>query len=357
MSGTTSYTPSVGYTVEETTVTPTTSNANATIEYFDGDDNSLGTGATFDLDLAVGANTVKVKVTAQNGMATETYTVTVTREEEDLSLTPAASDPVAPFASTATYTIRFRGNVDQGGHAGRPSRRGALLAPHRRGAQRRRDLPRRAVRRPAGASSRWRRSGGTSTLRGEVNIARNADPPTALSVIQGTTGSIGRTATRTLSNSTLTTAFPQVTLTTMIAPSHDWFVGVSGLPLLNASGRWLRSHEVDLFPWDAGTEEGDDFSLSPSVDTTPRGVIHEHPWHRQVHHRADRQPHVHAPVGPDGAQPRGEHRPGCRHRRAGCSRRRHRHGHLHPGRYGRRDVRPRRLDGPAADEDERDVRL
>ena len=115
--------------------------------------------------------------------------------------------------------------------------------------------------------------GGTATLKGEVNIARNADPPTALSVLEGGTSFISPTATRTLSNRTLTTAFPRVTLTTMIAPSHDWFVGVSGLPLLDAAGRWLRSHTVDLFPWDAGTEEGEDFSLSPSVDTTPRGDI------------------------------------------------------------------------------------
>ncbi len=115
--------------------------------------------------------------------------------------------------------------------------------------------------------------GGTSTLRGEVNTARNADPPTALSVLQDNINFISPTATRTLSHRSLTTEFPRVTLTTMIAPSHDWFVGVSGLLLLDASGLWLRSHEVDLFPWDAGTEEGEDFSLGPSVDTTPRGVI------------------------------------------------------------------------------------
>ncbi len=66
---------------------------------------------------------------------------------------------------------------------------------------------------------------------------------------------------------------PAVTLTTMIAPSHDWFVGVSGLPLLDSEGRRLASREVDLFPWDAGTEDGDDFSLSPSVATNPQGVI------------------------------------------------------------------------------------
>ena len=60
----------------------------------------------------------------------------------------------------------------------------------------------------------------------------------------------------------------------MIAPSHDWFVGVSGLPLLDAQGEWVSWVRVFLYPWDAGTEEGNDFSLSPSVATSPRGVIH-----------------------------------------------------------------------------------
>ena len=55
---------------------------------------------------------------------------------------------------------------------------------------------------------------------------------------------------------------PLVTLITMIAPSPDWFVGVSGLSLLDARGRWLSRFEVDLFPYDAGTEDGNGFSLS-----------------------------------------------------------------------------------------------
>ena len=58
----------------------------------------------------------------------------------------------------------------------------------------------------------------------------------------------------------------------MIAPSPDWFVGVSGLSLLDASGNWLPSHEVKLYPWDAGTENGDEFSLSNPA-TSPQGVI------------------------------------------------------------------------------------
>ena len=112
--------------------------------------------------------------------------------------------------------------------------------------------------------------GETEILGNEVQAKINADPPTALSVLQGS----GAGATGTVTwNVELTTAFPRVTLTTMIAPSHDWFVGVSGLPLLDAAGRWRELHTVDLFPWDAGTEEGNNFSLTPNVETDPQGVI------------------------------------------------------------------------------------
>ena len=64
----------------------------------------------------------------------------------------------------------------------------------------------------------------------------------------------------------------RVTLVTMIAPSPDWFVGVAGLDLLDRQGEWLTSREVDLFPYDAGTEEGTEFSLDNAA-TVPRGTI------------------------------------------------------------------------------------
>lgn len=54
---------------------------------------------------------------------------------------------------------------------------------------------------------------------------------------------------------------PFITLITMIAPSPDWFVGVSGLPLTQ-NDVWLETLSVDLRPYDAGTEEGTTFSLS-----------------------------------------------------------------------------------------------
>ena len=44
------------------------------------------------------------------------------------------------------------------------------------------------------------------------------------------------------------------------------------LVITTAQGNWLASHTVDLFPYDAGTEEGTEFSLSNAA-TSPRGVI------------------------------------------------------------------------------------
>ena len=271
-SGETSYNASVGYTVAGLTVTATPNNANTSIEFFDGGDRTLGTGTTVQVDLTVGANVIQVEVTAQDGVSTQTYIITVTRTGEDLSLTPPASDPAVPFASTASYTIRFRGTwtraVTPDGLPGGAHFSRLIGGVHNADA---------TFLLSGGQASPGVESmaeiGGTATLRSEVNDEINSLEPDALSVMEGSTDFIGATATRTRRNVTLTTEYPRVTLTTMIAPSHDWFVGVSGLPLLDASGRWLPSHEVDLFPWDAGTEEGEDFSLSPSVDTVPRGSI------------------------------------------------------------------------------------
>ena len=70
----------------------------------------------------------------------------------------------------------------------------------------------------------------------------------------------------------VTADHPLVTLITMIAPSPDWFVGVSGLSLLDDAGQWRVRLEVDLYPYDAGTEDGEGFSLSNPA-TNPHGVI------------------------------------------------------------------------------------
>ena len=62
--------------------------------------------------------------------------------------------------------------------------------------------------------------------------------------------------------------YPLATFVSMIAPSPDWFVGVSGLPLFQ-DGRWVDQQRIDLIPWDAGTDSGITFT-SPDRDTQPR---------------------------------------------------------------------------------------
>ena len=62
-----------------------------------------------------------------------------------------------------------------------------------------------------------------------------------------------------------------VTLVTMVAPSPDWFLGVSGLNL-RSNGSWVQELTVDLFSYDAGTDSGLNFT-SPNSNTNPQEPI------------------------------------------------------------------------------------
>ena len=66
-------------------------------------------------------------------------------------------------------------------------------------------------------------------------------------------------------------SFPLVTLVTMVAPSPDWFVGVSGLELFR-NGRWEDEVRVELHAFDAGTDSGRTYR-SPDQATVPAQPI------------------------------------------------------------------------------------
>ncbi len=107
--------------------------------------------------------------------------------------------------------------------------------------------------------------GETNDFESEVTAS-----PHAAALIKQSIGG-GGTA-RTTFSIDVPSGHPLVTLLSMIGPSPDWFVGISGRSLLDESGQWLVREEVDLFPYDAGTEEGEEFSLAnPATD--PQGVI------------------------------------------------------------------------------------
>lgn len=69
---------------------------------------------------------------------------------------------------------------------------------------------------------------------------------------------------------TATAAHSLVTLTTMVAPSPDWFVGVAGLDL-RSGGDWAQEVVVELYPWDAGTDSGVNYTSGdqPTVPHVP----------------------------------------------------------------------------------------
>ncbi|MFT7542120.1 MAG: hypothetical protein ACI9K5_003099 [Gammaproteobacteria bacterium] len=110
-------------------------------------------------------------------------------------------------------------------------------------------------------------SGSPVSLRNEINAAIAAG--TAGEVING--GSIGTSPGVANATFTVTDEFPLVSLTTMIAPSPDWFVGVHDLDLF-AGGQWADDVVVQLFAYDSGTDGGVSFTSS-NQDTNPQDPI------------------------------------------------------------------------------------
>ena len=70
---------------------------------------------------------------------------------------------------------------------------------------------------------------------------------------------------------TVTRDFPLITLVSMLAPSPDWFVGVSGLNMVE-NGDWVNQKVVTLYTWDAGTDSGGSYTASDS-NTDPKQPI------------------------------------------------------------------------------------
>ncbi|WCL49718.1 spondin domain-containing protein [Leptospira sp. GIMC2001] len=104
-------------------------------------------------------------------------------------------------------------------------------------------------------------------LTNEVTSAINAG--TAFSVLSGdnldnSPGSVTFTFD-------ITQSFPLVTMVTMIAPSPDWFVGVSGISLCE-NNQWVATKSIDLFAYDSGTDSGSTFTSENAI-TSPPGVI------------------------------------------------------------------------------------
>lgn len=66
----------------------------------------------------------------------------------------------------------------------------------------------------------------------------------------------------------------KLSLVSMFGPSPDWVVGVSGLNLCRKDCSWESSMDIDLYPWDSGTDNGISY-MSPNAETQPRERMHK----------------------------------------------------------------------------------
>ena len=111
-------------------------------------------------------------------------------------------------------------------------------------------------------------TGGTTLFNGEIDAAIAAK--TANTRLNGP--GLLSPAVITLTDVLVDGNVPYLTLVSMVAPSPDWFAGVSGLALQDGQGQWRQQIVVDLYPYDAGTEDGSGYSGS-NPDTLPHQLV------------------------------------------------------------------------------------
>lgn len=66
--------------------------------------------------------------------------------------------------------------------------------------------------------------------------------------------------------------FPLLTVISMIAPSPDWMITANNIALQDENETWKEEIVMDLFPYDAGTDSGIDYTSEDQI-TSPVGVI------------------------------------------------------------------------------------
>jgi len=61
---------------------------------------------------------------------------------------------------------------------------------------------------------------------------------------------------------------PLVSLVMMVAPSPDWFTGISSVNMME-NGQWAATRTFDLIGWDSGGDDGTTYK-APDMDTNPK---------------------------------------------------------------------------------------
>lgn len=73
------------------------------------------------------------------------------------------------------------------------------------------------------------------------------------------------TGTIKISNLLVSKEFSLLTLVSMIAPSPDWMIAINGYNLLDVDGNWKTYDTMDMFVYDAGTDNGIDYTSENNI--------------------------------------------------------------------------------------------
>jgi Spondin_N len=101
----------------------------------------------------------------------------------------------------------------------------------------------------------------------EINAAIGAGKAGALFE----TGPIRDTNGSETTEVTLTNKFPMISAVAMIAPSPDWFAGAANINLME-NGKWVATKTVDLYAYDAGSDDGTTYKADDK-DVTPKKPV------------------------------------------------------------------------------------
>lgn len=118
-------------------------------------------------------------------------------------------------------------------------------------------------------------TGSTVSFQNEFNIAKDAG--NADQYLQSGFSPFAAISSASINNITVSEAYPLVTFLSMIAPSPDWFIAVNSKSLRsgnnNINNGWEDTFSVDLFAYDAGTDDGSDYESGNAPSNPKVGVF------------------------------------------------------------------------------------
>ena len=170
-----------------------------------------------------------------------------------------------PDDNTVSYTVRLRASWSERLHHNQYPQ-GAHLSPMVAWSHRLKDT----LFRSGGIASEgmeiMAETGATRTLEREIeNITRTG------AILSHSTGRVFNAPGEDRIQMTLARNVPYITVVSMIAPSPDWFIAARNVELYK-NGRWLDRVSVPAPIYDAGTDNGPEFT-SPNDDTSPKEPI------------------------------------------------------------------------------------